>query len=68
MYQIWGVSPRLKVNSQKRLLYLIGFAANTGNSSNYHTFKVVLLAKRGIFLVGGRSRGEKKEGRKGERT
>ena len=29
----------LRLILKKRLLYLIGFAANTGNSSSLHTFK-----------------------------
>ena len=36
----------LRLILKKRLLYLIGFAANTGNSPRSHTFKLLNTGKK----------------------
>ena len=43
----------LRLILKKRLLYLIGFAANTGNSSSLHTFNVVSTST--TVLIGNES-------------
>ena len=41
----------LRLILTKRLLYLIGFAANTGNSSISHTFKLFIKKAKMISIV-----------------